>query len=138
LAGENELGVYTISMYRDALFGGLRLNEAGEPLLTDEKTPNFWLEGLMTIKIRLHDSAEVLSLVSRQPVLQVGQATTWPPYNTVMRDVSGPNEYMRESEPDGEPFLLLWSGSITIGEHESPFLAADITIDTFQVQSAAP
>jgi len=73
----------------------------------------------------------VMSLVSRKPVLQTGRATTWPPYNTVMRDVSGPNEYVPIDKQDGDPVLVLWSGSITIGGEPSPFLATDIPIRSF-------
>jgi hypothetical protein len=131
LAAENDLGVFTISMLDDSLFGSLRVNEAGQPLLTADDSPNFWLEGLMTIKFRLHGSEEIVSLASRQPVLQVGRATSWPPYNTTMHDVSGPNEYYRRDNQAGDPLLLLWSGSITILDHESPFLATDIIIHSF-------
>jgi hypothetical protein len=135
LAVENELGVFTISMLKDALFGGIRLDANGEPLSTDADTPNFWLEGLMTIKFRLSGSDEVVSLASRQPVLQVGRATSWPPYRTTMRDVSGPNEYYRIDDPAGNPVLLLWSGSITITDRPSPFLAADIVVKSFEYRT---
>jgi len=132
LAAKNEFGVFTISMLDEALFGGVRLGDEGRPLLTADESPNFWLEGLMTIKLRLTGSKEVISLVSKQPVLQVGRATSWPPYNTTMRDVSGPNEYYRADDPDKRPFLVLWGGSITIGDKPSAFLAANITIDSFE------
>ena len=134
LTAENDLGVFTISMLQDALFGALRVSmEDQAPLLSDdEDQPNFWLEGLMTIKYRLTGSDEVVSLASRHPVLQVGRATSWPPYNTVMQDVSGPNEYFRTDDPRREPAFLLWSGSITITNRPSPFLEADIVIDSFE------
>ncbi len=133
LAGEAEFGVFTISMFRDALFGALRVDGKGTPLqLEEEEKPNFWLEGLMSIKLRLRDTDEVISLVSRQPVLQVGRAKEWPPYGTVMRDVSGPNEYVPVDDPTAEPVVLLWSGSITIGNKPSEFLATDVTVDKFE------
>jgi len=131
LAGRSEVGTFTISMFEKDLFGGLRLDTTGKPFLGDPDVPNFWLEGRMTIKLKLAGSNQVLSLVSRKPVLQTGRATSWPPYNTVMRDVSGPNEYVPVDKQDGDPILILWSGSITIEGQPSPFLATDIPIRSF-------
>ena len=138
LAGESEVGLYTISMARDALYGSLRLDSEGKPhQAEDESEPNFWLEGLMTIKMRFAGSDEVISLVSRQPVLQVGRASSWPPHNTKMHDVSGPNEYVRQDDPESGPVVLLWSGSITITDKVSAFLAADNHITSYSyVQDA--
>jgi hypothetical protein len=131
LEGINEIGTFTISMFEENLFGALRLDKKGNPFLGIPEAPNFWLEGRMTIKLKLAGSDQVLSLVSRQPVLQTGRATSWPPYNTVMRDVSGPNEYVPIDDQDGDPVLILWSGSITIGSQISRFLATDIPIRSF-------
>ncbi|HYG81177.1 MAG TPA: hypothetical protein VD861_12350 [Pyrinomonadaceae bacterium] len=131
LGGRSDIGIFSISMFDGDLIGGLRLNKRMKPFLGDRGMPNFWLEGRMTIKLRPAGSNEVVSLVSRKPVLQTGRATSWPPFGTVMRDVSGPNEYVPIDAQDGPPFLILWSGSIRIGDEPSDFLSQDLTIYAF-------
>jgi hypothetical protein len=132
LAGQSDIGTFTISMFDEDLFGSLHINRRGKPFLGDRGKPNFWLEGRMTIKLQPKGSSEIISLVSRKPILQAGRADSWPPYNTVMHDVSGPNEYVPIDDPKGKPVLVLWSGAITIGKGPSPFLATDIRIHSFQ------
>jgi hypothetical protein len=134
LSGEADFGTFTISMYEKDLFGALMLDSNGNPQQGPADSPNFWLEGRMTLKVRFRDSQEILSLVSRKPVLQTGRAESWPPYNTVMRDISGPNEYVAVDNQNGPAVAVLWSGSITIGGKPSPFLAANIPIRSFQYQ----
>lgn len=132
LGGISELGRFSISMFEGDLIGGLRLNNKGKPFLAEKSNPNFWLEGRMTIKLQPTGTEEIISLVSRKPVLQTGRVKAWPPYNTVMHDVSGPNEYVPIDAQDGPPFMLLWSGSITIGNEPHDFLSTDIPIRSFE------
>jgi hypothetical protein len=133
LWGSFDGGEFSISMKEMQLFGGLRLNESLSPLLTDSGTPNFWLEGLMTVKLLLNGSDRPLSLVSRNAVLQTGRALSWPPYNTVMSDRSGPNQYVVENGNPDEPILTLWSGSITIEAGPVDFLEVTVPVSHFQV-----
>lgn len=137
LSGSFDGGKFSISMKNTQLLGGLRLDANHSPLLAAVSAPNFWLEGLMTVKILLKGSDRPMSLVSRNPVLQTGRAESWPPYNTMMSDRSGPNEYVAENGNPNEVMLTLWAGSITIKNGPVDYLEVGIPVRNYQVNPGA-
>lgn len=101
LGGSFDGGKFSISMKNTQLLGGLRLDANHSPLLAAASAPNFLAGRIDDVKIILNGSDRPMSLVSRNHVLQTGRAESWPPYNTMMSDRSGPNEYVAENgNPD--------------------------------------